>query len=104
MIRSTDADPAGDLNLKLDSGEDTIYIRTSFKVLSLASSVFAAMLSPRFSEGRALAASSAGSTATIALPDDDPEVVAWLCDALHFQKYVTEENHLQACEEAGCCL
>jgi hypothetical protein len=86
MVHSPDADPVGDLNLKLGSGEGTEYIRVSSKVLTLSSSVFAAMLSPRFSEGRALATLSTGSTTTISLPDDDVEAILWLCEALHFKK------------------
>ena len=93
MVRATDADPTGDPVLELGSGEDTVLVRVSSKVLTLASPVFAAMLSPRFSEGQALAASSAGAPITVLLPDDDPEATLWLCtrNALDFQKHVCEE-------------
>ncbi|KAL2037383.1 hypothetical protein N7G274_009868 [Stereocaulon virgatum] len=89
MVHSPDAEPVGDLNLKLGSVEDTKYIRISSKILCLSSTVFTAM--SRFSEGRALATLSAGSTTTISPPDDDAEAILWLCDALHFNKSITEE-------------
>ena len=78
-------DPAGDLVLEI--GPDSQMIQVHSKVLSLASPVFAAMLSPKFAEG-ALGdnKSSNGSPAAICLPDDDFEAMSWLCGALHFQK------------------
>ena len=88
MTLSKDCDPAGDLVLKLGSGDEVTSIRVHSKVLSLASPVFASMLSPRFAEGQALEDNkgTVDSTTTIDLPDDDPEAMSWLCGALHFKE------------------
>lgn len=90
MLSLDDADPAGDLLLVLETAEDgkpsQSSIRVSSKVLSLASPVFAAMLSPRFAEGQALLTSTSTDTPSISLPDDNSEAMIWLCKALHFKK------------------
>ena len=87
MTRSIDADPAGDLVLKLVSGDEVTLVRVHSKTLSLASPVFAAMLSPKFAEGQALEANRGmvDSTTTIDLPDDDPTGMSLLCKILHFK-------------------
>ena len=87
MALSNDCDPAGDIVLKLGSGDEATLIRVHSKVLSLASPVFAAMLSPRFAEGKALEDNKgmADSTTTIDLPDDDPEAMSLICRVLHFK-------------------
>ena len=80
------ADPAGDLTLLVGSGEDQISIRVSSKVLTLASPIFAAMLSPNVAEGQALSQKTAGVIPSVPMPDDDPEAMKWLCDALHHKQ------------------
>ncbi len=88
MIHSIDADPAGDLVLKVGSGEEATLIRVQSKVLGLASPVFAAMLSPRFAEGQNLEDNKkmVDATTTIDLPNDDPASMSLLCKILHFKK------------------
>ena len=88
MTHSIDADPAGDLVLKVGSGDEVTLIRVHSRVLSLASPVFAAMLSPRFAEGQVLENSKAmvDSTTIINLPDDDPTAMILLCKTLHFRE------------------
>ena len=88
MTQSIDADPAGDLVLKLGTGDEMTLIRVHSKVLSLASPVFAAMLSPRFAEGQALKDSKAmvDSTTTIDLPDDEERAMSLLCKILHYRE------------------
>ena len=88
MIHSIDVDPAGDVVLKLGSGDKVTLIRVQSNVLGLASPVFAAMLSPRFAEGRTLEDNKGmvDSTTTIDLPDDDPTAMSLLCKTLHFKE------------------
>lgn len=82
---NVDADPAGDLVLVIGSGDIQRSVRASSKVLSLASSVLAAMFSPRrFSEGTAL---SPSNPPEIYLPEDDPEAVTTFCHLVHFREY-----------------
>ncbi|MCJ1453530.1 hypothetical protein MMC28_003877 [Mycoblastus sanguinarius] len=85
-----DADPAGDLVLLIGLEDEQKSVRVSSKVLTLASPVFAAMLSPRFAEGHALSDKNNESVPSISLPDDDPEAVIWLCNALHFRQNADE--------------
>ena len=93
MTQSIDADPDGDLLLKLGSGDEVTLIRVHSKVLSLVSPVFAAMLSPRFAEGQALEDSKAmvDSTTTIDLPDDDPTAMSLLCQILHYKEDAAQQ-------------
>ena len=88
MALSNECDPAGDIVLKLDSGDEEALIRVHSKVLSLASPVFAAMLSPRFAEGQALEEKkgTVNSPTAIDLPDDDPEAMSLICRILHFKE------------------
>ena len=90
LLLLDDDDPAGDLLLVLETDEDgrstKSSIRVSSKVMSLASPVFAAMLSPKFAEGQALLKTTSPQTVSISLPDNDPEAMVWLCQALHFNK------------------
>lgn len=85
-----DTDPAGDLLLVLKTNEDgkptQSSIRVSSKVLSLASPIFAAMLSPKFAEGQALLNATSPNTPSISFPDDDSEAMIWRCKALHFKQ------------------
>src|SRR5277367_6787997 len=75
-------DPAGDVLLQVGSSEPKAYLLVSSKVFSLASPVFAAMLSPQFKEGNSL---SSGNGCEITLPEDDPEAMTLLCNCLHFR-------------------
>ena len=93
MTSSEDCDPAGDVVLKLGSGDEATLIRVHSKILSLASPVFAAMLSPRFAEGMALEGNkgTVDSTTTIDLPDDDPEAMGRICRILHFKEVAAQQ-------------
>ena len=97
MIYSLDVDPAGDLVLKLGPVDEPFLIRVSSKVLSLASPVFAAMLSPRFAEGQALEDSKGrvDSTTTIALPEDDFSAMSLICCTLHFKEDAAQRPWFQ---------
>lgn len=77
-------DPSGDVMFIVGTSQSdtTATIRVSSKLLSLASSVFAALFSPRFTEGIALA--EATEVRQISLPDDDPEAMLVVCRTLHF--------------------
>ena len=91
---SHDADSAGDLMLLV--GPDKELIRTSSKVLSLASPVFARMLCTHFAEGQSLLEKgSLGNTAVspteVTLPDDDPEAMILFCDTIHYKKHATPD-------------
>lgn len=88
MALSNDCDPAGDMVLKLGSGDEATLIRVNSNVLSLASPVFAAMLNPRFAEGKALEDNkgTVDSPTAIDLPDDDPEAMGIICRILHFKE------------------
>ncbi|KAL2037384.1 hypothetical protein N7G274_009869 [Stereocaulon virgatum] len=84
-----EADPAGDLTLLV--GPDQRSIRVCSKVLSLASPVFAAMMGPKFAEGRALLGNqlSSPSPITISLPEDDVEAMVLFCTIIHFKEHAT---------------
>jgi len=70
MASQHDIDLAGDLVLLIGSCEDQKLIRLHSKVLNLASPIFAAMLSTRFTEGQALANDDSSNTTAILLPDN----------------------------------
>ncbi len=70
MASQHDIDPAGDLVLQIGSCEDQKSIRLHSEVLNLASPVFAAILSTRFTEGQALANDDSSNTTAILLPDN----------------------------------
>jgi len=81
-------DRHGDVTLQLtknlnassnEGGKRSILV--SSKVLSLASPVFVAMLSPQFREGQR---SASGTLDPIPLPDDDAEAMTLLCHIFHF--------------------
>ena len=87
-----ETDPAGDVMLLV--GPDKESIRTSSKVLSLASPVFTKMLGPHFAEGQSLSKQgslekSAISPTEVTLPDDDPEAMIFFCDTIHFKRHAT---------------
>ena len=85
----TDPDPTGDLILLLGSaeGDEVTRVRVSSKVMSLASPVMAAMLSPRYSEGNTL---SEKGFLELALPEDDTEAMIWLCKAFHHKQVLSQ--------------
>lgn len=64
----------------------------SSAVLSMASRSFAALLGPRFQEGRQ--DRSTGSPALVALPDDQPQAMSDMCNLLHLR----DVPELQVCE------
>ena len=76
------ADPNGDVDFLVGPLEKTL--KVSSKVLSLASPVFAALFSPKYSEGNALSIST--DMHQIQLPDDDPEALGLVCCALHHRQ------------------
>lgn len=78
-----DADPNGDV-LFIMGHSGTVYFRVSPHVLTLASPVFAAMFSHKFSEGIALSMSA--KPYLIPLPEDDPEAMGPVCHALHLHR------------------
>lgn len=86
-------EPTGDLLLLVGSeGCEQKLIRVSSKVLSLASRVFATMLGPRFAECHPLSDQKSSKIGgkptlplTIALPEDDPELMSWFCNAIHLR-------------------
>lgn len=84
-----DADPNGDVSFLIGDPNNANTLRVSSKVLTLASSVFAALFSPKYSEGIAL--SNSTEVRQIALPDDDPEALILICHALHHQR-ITPQN------------
>ena len=73
-----DPDPDGDIKLLL--GPSQTPIRVSSKILSLTSPVFRAMLDPRFLSRPP----SYQDLPEIALPEDDPAAMSWMCSAVHF--------------------
>lgn len=87
-----DVDPSGDLILSV--GPQQFNTRVSSKVLSLASPVFAAMLSANFAEGQSLltSATDPAETPSLFLPDDDPEAMHWFCRALHHNMDVNKKK------------
>ena len=84
---NTHADPDGDVTFHLGTSTDTRILKVSSKVLSLASTVFAALLRPPFAEGNAL--SNTQSSCQIPLPDDDPEGMTVIFYALHHHHQAT---------------
>jgi hypothetical protein len=70
-------DPDGDVLLQVGSSEPKAHLLVFSKVLSLASPVFAVMLSPRFKGGIGL---RLGNSCEIPLPEDDLEAMTLLCD------------------------
>ena len=96
--QAIDVDPAGDVVLmvgyKMTGDEDDeTWLRVSSKVLSLASPVFAAMVSPKWSDSANKASSS--EPQYIALPEDDPSPMEWICQILHFRKDVSTNKNIQ---------
>lgn len=67
-----DVDPHGDVFLLLGPSKN-VSLRVSYKALSLASPVLAALFSPRFSEGQLL--SSSTDVRKVPLREDDPDAM-----------------------------
>ncbi|KAK4965019.1 hypothetical protein LTR42_012437 [Elasticomyces elasticus] len=78
-----EVDPNGDVFLLCGEPDNEVRsFRVSSYVLRLASSVFQALLGPRFREGNELATSA---TVEIPLPEDKPEDMEILCSILHMR-------------------
>ena len=90
----TDIDPAGDVILDVGSEEcgDQAYLRVSSKVLGLASSAFAAMFSPKWSDSTVKASSS--EPQHISLPEDESSPMEWICQILHYRKDISTEKDI----------
>ena len=90
LLPLENVDPTGDITLSLHNSQDgrqtQSSIRVSSKVLSLASPVFAAMLSPNFAEGQGLGNTNSPEIPAINLHDDNAEAMLWLCKTLHFKQ------------------
>ena len=98
---STDVDPHGDVLLLLGPSKN-VSLRVSSKALTLASPVFAAMFSPRFSEGQPL--SSSTEVRSVPLPEDDPEAMTQICYAIHFYATVPRTISMSLLEDiASLC-
>ncbi|KAK3680799.1 hypothetical protein LTR37_021055 [Vermiconidia calcicola] len=77
-------DPRGDVCFVLDADdEEKVGFVVSSKVLTLASDVFSAMLSPRFREGDALMLSNSPTPLEISLFDDSPTGMRVLLNVPH---------------------
>ena len=92
-----DADPNGDLVLVAGSNEEQKSIRVCSNILSFASPVFAAMLSPRFSEGQV----SGQKDCSISLPEDDPEAMTVVCRSIHYQEDTPKEVSISLLEKVA---
>lgn len=94
------ADPEGDIIFMVGRKEtDQKSILVSSKVLSLASPAFAALFSPRWSEGADK--SSSIIPRQIDLPDDDTATMGWICQALHFRKNIPTDIGLSRLEKVA---
>ncbi|KAK5128364.1 hypothetical protein LTR85_003032 [Meristemomyces frigidus] len=80
-----DVDPNGDVVLICGDPSQRSRItrtRVSSAIMGYSSSVFKAMFSGRFKEGREITCSG---MAEVSLPDDDPEMMLILCQILHLR-------------------
>ena len=89
-----DVDPAGDVILSVgpEKNGDHARLRVSSKVLSLASPVFAAMVSPKWSDSANKASSS--EPQHISLPEDDSSPMEWICQILHFREDISTNKDI----------
>ena len=85
-------DPEGDVSLVVGTEKEAITIKVSSRVLSLASSVFSAMLRPHFSEGSQLM--EEGST-EVELVEDDPDAMLWICKYLHHRLDIDVDDPIE---------
>ena len=94
-IDTTMAEDADDVVFLVGPPGKAKRIRVSATVLSHASKVFSAMLSPGFLEG----SPSMFGSKQISLPDDDPEATTWICDVLHFRENVSHDVSFRLMEK-----
>ena len=89
-----DVDPAGDVILTVGSEQcgDQVRLRVSSKILSLASPVFAAMVSPRWSDSAYKASFS--DPQHILLPEDTSSPMQWICQILHFREDISTNKDI----------
>ena len=87
-------DQNGDVILSV--GDTRTKMRVSSKVLSSASTVFASLLGPHFTEGRQLAVSG---MVHITLGDDDPQAMSIIFDILHRKTEIIATNRLGSCAD-----
>ena len=79
----------GDVSFLIGGKENGKDIRMSSTVLSLVSSVIAALFGPKYSEG--MASANASSVRKIELPDDDPDAMTLVCYALHHHRSALQD-------------
>lgn len=88
-----DVNPTGGLFMSLHKSQDArpmeLSTRVSSQVLSLASPVFAAILSSNCAEGQAPRNATSQYSPSIALHEDSPGVMIWLCEVLQFKQDLT---------------
>lgn len=77
-------DEEGDVYLVV---EEAVKLRVSTKMLSMASTVFRAMFSRTYAEGRK--GFSASRPKTIELPEDDAMAMLTICNLIHFRPLKT---------------
>lgn len=96
FVALKDADPKGDVLLLIGPTNELKSLRVSSKVLSLASPVFNKMLLPAFLEG---VERSSKAPLQLALPEDNPEAVTWLCYAIHLSRSGDQDVSFSLFEE-----
>lgn len=97
FVALKDADPEGDVLLLIGPPNELKSLLVSSKVLSLASPVFNKMLQiPRFLEG---VERSSNVPLQLPLPEDNPEAVTWLCNAIHLSRSVDHDVSFSLFEE-----
>ena len=92
-----DADPHGDLLLRIDCNDKQVAVHVSSKILSLASPVFKAMLSVKFAEGQG----SKDTDWTISLPDNDADAMTIVCHTLHYADTDSDDVDLTLLEKVA---
>lgn len=80
----------GDVILVINTGSKQMKLRVFSQCMRAASKVFNAMFGDNWSEGKNL---STKKPTQIALPEDDPQAMLYICRTLHFQK--TEDLPLE---------
>lgn len=98
-------DCEGDVVVKVGNATEGRLMRVSSKTLSLASDVFKAMFSLRYSEGQR----THSAENPLPLPEDDPQATEILFKLAHLKVHDPEEVHadclpglLMACDKYGC--
>ncbi len=90
-------DPNGDVMLEVSCPDGKTLLLVSFKVLTLASAVFATMSNSQFKED--LSNYPTSGKPSIPLPDDNAEAVIVLCNAIHLRTGEIPKNLALACLE-----